>query len=397
MFERRVYTYIKTLLSEYVQDFDEDALKVSVWKGAITLENLRLRKDVLRDLDLPISVQAGIIGRLELNIPWGFLGKRAVVAKVSRVYLLAGQSDVERSSEEAGNAERARAKAKQAHLAKAEARWLNKWRNKPENASKGRVGNYMGALMDTILGNLQLEIASVHIRFERNGAGSWSQPSALGVTLERLRASTVDSSGKEVFEVGGLASRLFKAVNLSRLAVYACAEEAFEAKEDWASASIAKWEEYFVPGVSLAGPGADSRQYVVPHVCGKLDYMQLGRAAATAEGEPRRRIALHLDTLQLQATDAQVQQAQLLLDVCSRCSLHSRCHVLMGYVSGAADSATCASGCEPPATCQWLWPRDSLPSDGHNFLSSINGPRCMTVAHRAGIRSHRRCQVFLHS
>ncbi len=104
---------------------------------------------------------------------------------------------------------------------------------------------FFKAYLETILGNLQLSITNVHIRFEGElpaaGAGGAAARFAAGITLQELSAITTDASGSEAFEakvcIGcactcnmhtaepallrqGLASRLHKSATLKRLAIY---------------------------------------------------------------------------------------------------------------------------------------------------------------------------------
>ena len=63
---------------------------------------------------------------------------------------------------------------------------------------------FIKAYLETILGNLQLSITNVHVRFEGElpALGSASGPArfAAGITLQELSATTTDASGAEAFE-----------------------------------------------------------------------------------------------------------------------------------------------------------------------------------------------------
>jgi hypothetical protein len=48
-------------------------------QGDLKLDNLRLKPEALAQFNLPITVCAGLIGQLQLSIPWQALGRRPVV------------------------------------------------------------------------------------------------------------------------------------------------------------------------------------------------------------------------------------------------------------------------------------------------------------------------------
>eukprot|EP00889_Picochlorum_renovo_P001728 jgi/Picre1/28758/NNA_004157.t1 len=76
MFEAQIVYYLNEYLGTYVQGIDRDSLKVSIYAGDVVLRNLRLKQDALEDLDLPVSVEAGMLGSLTLKVPWNNLGGR---------------------------------------------------------------------------------------------------------------------------------------------------------------------------------------------------------------------------------------------------------------------------------------------------------------------------------
>ena len=71
-------------------------------------------------------------------------------------------------------------------------------------ADAGGDEGFFKAYIETILGNLQLSITNVHVRFEGElpaaGADGRAARFAAGITLQELSAITTDSSGAEAFE-----------------------------------------------------------------------------------------------------------------------------------------------------------------------------------------------------
>lgn len=70
------------------------------------LNGLKLKREALDKLDLPITVYDGYLGKLELHIPWTNLKGQPVVVQVSDLYLLAGPK-VDSAYDPVAEAERA--------------------------------------------------------------------------------------------------------------------------------------------------------------------------------------------------------------------------------------------------------------------------------------------------
>jgi vacuolar protein sorting-associated protein 13A/C len=68
MFEGQVAYYLNKYLGSYVNGLDAESLKISVWKGDVELRNLSLKPEALQNLDLPVTVKAGLLGRLTLKV-----------------------------------------------------------------------------------------------------------------------------------------------------------------------------------------------------------------------------------------------------------------------------------------------------------------------------------------
>jgi hypothetical protein len=104
MFEGLVVTILNRYLGAYVTGLNRDTLRLGVWQGDVQLEGLSLRKDALRDLDLPIDVKAGFTGKLTLSIPWTQLRTKPVSIQIDDLYVLAGPftvGDYDAEAEEA--------------------------------------------------------------------------------------------------------------------------------------------------------------------------------------------------------------------------------------------------------------------------------------------------------
>lgn len=59
---------LQQFLGKYVFGLDTESLKISVWRGDVELRNLRLKPEALEELNLPITVKSGLLGRLTLKV-----------------------------------------------------------------------------------------------------------------------------------------------------------------------------------------------------------------------------------------------------------------------------------------------------------------------------------------
>mmetsp|Transcript_7156 Transcript_7156/g.21912 ORF Transcript_7156/g.21912 Transcript_7156/m.21912 type:complete len:1096 (-) Transcript_7156:295-3582(-) len=89
MFEKLVSDLITRYLRKYVREIDENQLNIGLWGGQVVLEDLELQSSVLEELNLPLFVRAGCIGRLAFSIPWSNLTNAKIAVEVSDVYLIA--------------------------------------------------------------------------------------------------------------------------------------------------------------------------------------------------------------------------------------------------------------------------------------------------------------------
>lgn len=58
---------LQRYLGKYVYGLDAESLRISVWRGDVELRNLRLKPEALEELNLPITVKSGLLGRLTLK------------------------------------------------------------------------------------------------------------------------------------------------------------------------------------------------------------------------------------------------------------------------------------------------------------------------------------------
>jgi hypothetical protein len=317
----------------------------------VVLKNLRLKPDALAELDLPITVKAGLLGSLTLNVPWSSLGRVPVDVTIDRLYILASPRDEAGCSTEDTVEALIKAfqQAKLRRVARQESQWIDELREleqKKGTKSKaaaaggsspgggggdggdgGGGGGFLRGLIDTILGNLQFSISNVHVRYE-DAETQPGQPFACGLTLEKISGSTVDELGRPAFVTSSPLDLLRKALMLRRIALYFdCNVSAWDPGQEWEKVPPAEWEGWFQPGIALdgimdslggksgitGGSGARTRHYLLQPVDGRANYTRRGRNVSRTESEPASEIEISLDAVAVALTQQQYRSYSLLL------------------------------------------------------------------------------------
>ncbi len=163
-------------------------------------------------------------------------------------------------------------------------------------------------------------------------------PLAVGVTLERLSAHTVDELGREAFVRSNLLEVLRKLAQLKRLAVYFDVRaQLWQPGKAWPELKPAEWDSLFLPGVAATaealeggkadgrqlaagteamasppeegGDGAPVRTYVLQPVDGSLRYLRRGRQARTEESQAVQEVDLQLRVISIHFSRASIAKA----------------------------------------------------------------------------------------
>lgn len=175
------------------------------------LKNLQLKQSALKELDLPVQLVYGQLGKLVLKIPWKNLYSLPVEADVEDLYLLvAPNSAVNYDAERQRKIELDTKKSELLKLEEARKRELEKDKPKADKT-------FTEKLVAQIINNVQIRIRNVHIRYEDRSTSTI--PFAFGITLSGLEVQTTDSDWRKAFLSEAL-SKVFKVAKLDGLAVY---------------------------------------------------------------------------------------------------------------------------------------------------------------------------------
>ncbi|KAM4036143.1 intermembrane lipid transfer protein VPS13C isoform 3-T3 [Anomaloglossus baeobatrachus] len=229
MLESVVADLLNRFLGDYVENLDRSQLKLGIWGGNVSLENLKIRENALSELDVPFKVKAGQIDKLILKIPWKNLYGDAVVATLEGLYLLVvpGASikydaeKEERNLQESKQRELLRIEealqkaaekgglddcynlqsfmcSKKQSGSKRKKRKSFKNRFKVHDAKKDKPkeekkDTFLEKLAAQVIKNLQVKITNIHIRYE-DDISDVNIPVSVGMTLSELSLQTSSES-----------------------------------------------------------------------------------------------------------------------------------------------------------------------------------------------------------
>ncbi|XP_070537095.1 intermembrane lipid transfer protein VPS13A-like isoform X2 [Ptychodera flava] len=214
VFESIVTDLMNKYLGDFVENLDKSQLKLSIWGGDIVLNSLDLKESALDELDLPVKVKSGHLGKLTLNIPWKNLYSAPVVATIDGLYLLA-VPNLDTKYDEKKDAKKKK-DAKQKELDKVEvSKKIAKDKGKP---TEEKSDSFAEKMAFQIIKNLQVQISNIHVRYEDRFTNP-EAPFALGITLHDLSFQTCDTNWKKCL-ADSTSSLIHKLVELDCLAVY---------------------------------------------------------------------------------------------------------------------------------------------------------------------------------
>ncbi|KAI8888651.1 hypothetical protein K501DRAFT_320796 [Backusella circina FSU 941] len=208
MLESVVSTLLNRVLGTYVSNLDASQLKIGIWSGEVTLRDLKLRREALDNLDLPVDVLEGYLGELKLSIPWNNLGTKPVIVNLKDVYVLAIPRTESTMTMEEQKEREYNNKIKELESFEL----LQEATNKDD-----KDDTFVNQLVTKVLNNLQFSIANIHIRYEDDS--STNHRFAAGLTLKELSAVTTDESWTPK-TITDSVSTIYKLANMESLSVY---------------------------------------------------------------------------------------------------------------------------------------------------------------------------------
>lgn len=220
MFEGVVATLLNRFLGNYVTNLETTQLKLGIWQGDVKLEKLRLKKDALDKLRLPVDIKEGWLGTLTISIPWSNLKGEPVRISVDNVYVLATprfQENFDPEREDEREFKRKMRKLETDDLMRQQ-QLLKSQAASGEGGSheQKKQASFTEQLITKIVDNLQIVIKNIHVRYEDN----ISNPShlfAVGATLGELSAVSTDEEWRQTFlhDSGSVIRKMLKLAEFS--------------------------------------------------------------------------------------------------------------------------------------------------------------------------------------
>ncbi|XP_026537812.1 vacuolar protein sorting-associated protein 13C [Notechis scutatus] len=212
--ESVVADLLNRFLGCYVENLNKSQLKLGIWGGNVSLDNLLIKENALSELDVPFRVKAGQIDKLTLKIPWKNLYGEAVIASLEGLYLLVvpGAS----IKYDAEKEEKYLQDNKQKELSRIEeALQKSAEKDKPKEQKKD---TFLEKLATQVIKNVQVKITGIHIRYEDDITDP-KQPISLGMTLAELSLQTTNENWTPCI-LNEAARIIYKLLSLDSLSVY---------------------------------------------------------------------------------------------------------------------------------------------------------------------------------
>lgn len=181
----------------YVENFDPKQLNIGIWGGDVKLRDLRLKKESLDKLELPVDVKFGHLGLLTLQIPWASLKNKPVQVVIEDVYLLASPIVQEHYDYEEELKRELELKLRK--LADFEAHNEANQLATLSDEELAKNQSFSDSLVTKIVDNLQITIKHIHLRYEDTENIFTENPYSIGVTLSEISAVSTDENWSPTF------------------------------------------------------------------------------------------------------------------------------------------------------------------------------------------------------
>jgi len=88
MFELLLEKVLLNIVGPYIQGIDRQNLQLGIWNGNVTVHNVSIKPEVLKNLELPFKLKFSSVGKLTALIPWANLGSKPVEILLEDVIMI---------------------------------------------------------------------------------------------------------------------------------------------------------------------------------------------------------------------------------------------------------------------------------------------------------------------
>ena len=85
--DQTISKWLNALLGGFVEEINADSINVAMLAGKARLENLTVKPTCLQELGLPVILNKGTVGRIELDIPMSALKSKPICVTVRDVLI----------------------------------------------------------------------------------------------------------------------------------------------------------------------------------------------------------------------------------------------------------------------------------------------------------------------
>lgn len=225
MLDKFVANIVASYLGKYFANLDKNQVKVSMWQGNVVLHDLILKENALRSLELPISIKHGVIGLLQVIIPWTRLRSESIRVELSDIDITVHPKKAAKYDASQEEADQYEAKMEQLAIFEElrgdrEQQELKKAAGEDDDAASleaSKDQSFMARLRSTMVNNIQITVTNVKLRYEDNVTDT-TQPIAMEAKLDKLTIQSCDEFWEPAFSPND--SRLyFKLAQLVQLGI----------------------------------------------------------------------------------------------------------------------------------------------------------------------------------
>lgn len=195
--KKLVSPILSNLLSKYIENINLNELKLSLFSGNLSLDNLSIKANCLFEHQIPIKIIHGTIKRIRCSIPYVNLKTNPSIFEIENLFIFGKFSDNS---------------AIFSHVQSYEFQNFNLGLEQQRISQK----DFQNGLFESILENMKVKITNIHIRIEHEIN---KQKVSLGVIIPEIQISTTDENGNSI-QQNTSKSKIYKQLLLTNLSIY---------------------------------------------------------------------------------------------------------------------------------------------------------------------------------
>ena len=95
MLEKVISDLLNSLLGQYIENIDRKQLGSSIISGKLELNDMRLKKTLFDDSNLPFKLAYGLVGRIYMKIPFWDMFTSPLIIEIEDIFGLVQLIDME--------------------------------------------------------------------------------------------------------------------------------------------------------------------------------------------------------------------------------------------------------------------------------------------------------------